>query len=604
MLTCLQFLRCLFGNGFCHLEAEGFSGPDIYETRRCFMIILQKLKKWQPNSRTALLPTALLFSVLLLKALLISRVLYGFPLSHETALLLRNDLQLLGFVLLLGLISALPHQSFKILSRLTGSLACGWYFIDTAVTIGLNARVGIVELLQYTGELAETRDGMLLGFSALALFLLLCCSRIALIRVSHPEFLLLAALLCFFMPRDESHEELRLFATPVRFDIRQIRGSEQECFPRSPTLAQTGPATATSIASRNIVLLVVESMSAVDSYRTSGLGDKLKNVDRIADEGLLFENYLANHVNTEGAFISLLTGVPPLQYPGADWNLYRSFKKLPSQLRTPAYQGYYSLFLAGSRLQFRGMDKFFSAMGFAEVVDAARVPAFQAYLNRPFGIVPDKVLYSAALERIAGLLQENKRFLFMIESEASHMPYMDDAGRSSSSSEVWSRADQDVAAFYNALRNTGFFEDGIMLITGDHRKMEPIAPSEYEKYGPTAPYRVPLIVVGRGMPAGEVDQRLLQQSDLLRFLPELPLRTELSTSSVLVKLYRKPLFGDDWAETILVQQNAQLALNTFPIRYLGRYVSAEHDTAPPVREFTILLRTLQTLAGVNPEICR
>jgi hypothetical protein len=68
------------------------------------------------------------------------------------------------------------------------------------------------------------------------------------------------------------------------------------------------------------------------------------------------------------------------------------------------------------------------------------------------------------------------------------------------------------------LKRRGFFDNGLLIITGDHRKMLPVSAPERERYGESAKARVPLLIIGAGARKGEVDDRLFQQADLLRML--------------------------------------------------------------------------------------
>jgi hypothetical protein len=71
---------------------------------------------------------------------------------------------------------------------------------------------------------------------------------------------------------------------------------------------------------------------------------------------------------------------------------------------------------------------------------------------------------------------------------------------------------------YNELGKRGFFENGYLVVTGDHRKMRPVGQAERNRFGDSAKARIPLVVIGPGVPKDTVDDRLFQQSDLLRML--------------------------------------------------------------------------------------
>lgn len=74
--------------------------------------------------------------------------------------------------------------------------------------------------------------------------------------------------------------------------------------------------------------------------------------------------------------------------------------------------------------------------------------------------------------------------------------------------------DESFAKFYIQLKKAKFFDNGILVVVGDHRKMTPMEPEEYKKRGVTADARIMSFVIGSGVKAGEIDQNLYQQTDL------------------------------------------------------------------------------------------
>jgi hypothetical protein len=80
--------------------------------------------------------------------------------------------------------------------------------------------------------------------------------------------------------------------------------------------------------------------------------------------------------------------------------------------------------------------------------------------------------------------------------------------------------------------------------------MDAVTQSELEKYGSCAEYRIPLALIGKNVPAGILDKRSFQQSDLIRMIPKLSLpESRLSPYPILVGRYVKPFIGDAPAPT-------------------------------------------------------
>ena len=55
--------------------------------------------------------------------------------------------------------------------------------------------------------------------------------------------------------------------------------------------------------------------------------------------------------------------------------------------------------------------------------------------------------------------------------------------------------DQMLGELYDKLLAKGYFESGILFVTGDHRAMEPYRKAEFDRFGATAVTRIPGIIV-------------------------------------------------------------------------------------------------------------
>lgn len=99
---------------------------------------------------------------------------------------------------------------------------------------------------------------------------------------------------------------------------------------------------------------------------------------------------------------------------------------------------------------------------------------------------------------------------------STHQPYIHPETLERSLEQTFRYTDEKIFMFHNALEKAGFFKNGILLITSDHRSMTPIQAEEFEAYDLLAPALIPMIVVGPRLvpPRGEVATPL-QQSDVL-----------------------------------------------------------------------------------------
>jgi hypothetical protein len=141
---------------------------------------------------------------------------------------------------------------------------------------------------------------------------------------------------------------------------------------------------------------------------------------------------------------------------------------------------------------------------------------------------PDTLLYREALFSLRQLRKKGQPFLLTMATTSTHLPYTHPEGGPDTPAAVWDWSMRQLVRFCAELSEMGFFDHGILLITGDHRQMRPVSDAETLRYGDSARARVPLLVIGKGFQGGRIDDRFFQQSDLLRMLgrinqPGLPL---------------------------------------------------------------------------------
>ncbi|MET0152397.1 MAG: sulfatase-like hydrolase/transferase [Candidatus Binatia bacterium] len=542
--------------------------------------------------RFPLLPPLLAIVITGIKSAAVSRSLYGALVPGAMAALAWNDLPLLGLVTLFALIGG--HKGITgLVFRLVSATVVIWYLADTEVVTMLHTRVEVTEILQYATEVAYTTEGRWLTVFTACLILCMSLVRIGRIKLPFPLFLFIASIALLALPTSRSRPELVDFSTPVKVRAERIRGSEAPRFTPEEIRALSADkplASAHWREKRNVILVLIESLSAADSHRTSGIFHRLEKLDALSSRGALFKNFYANYLNTEGGIISVFGAVPPLQYPGAGWDLYRSHEKNGSALRflPPEYR---RVFLASSDLGFRGERSYLATLGFADLRDMKNVARFQHAVRSVFLSPADEVLYAEALEILPTLAAP---YFLALETTSSHEPYEHPHGGPDTERAVWAYVEEEIVKFAESLSTNGFFENGHLIITGDHRRMDPLTHEETARYGACAAYAVPLMIFGPGIEPGNIDERLLQQTDLLRLLPDVVSGEEtLSETLLLAGKYSKPLFGDAPAPALVGVKGEDGAVRCFSGTVFGSKVEG-YDGAP-AGAVTALKRSLAAM---------
>ena len=247
---------------------------------------------------------------------------------------------------------------------------------------------------------------------------------------------------------------------------------------------------------RNVILLVVESLSSYQSKFFSGLPfDNLKSFDRIIQErnADYSRHYLASSHNTTSNTFALLTGFTQIIVPvyNIDYNNEKFYKKcLPAQLRKEGYQTHF--FSSSSLVD--GLSTVISKAGFTHYHDNAD-PFYKDKERYVFNSVHDDVFFERLIKFVNDLQKE--RFFAYAMTISMHGPYYDPRSKRVSYDETVKTFDINFSNFIKRLEGTSFFKDGgILIVTGDHRVMGTISALEASKMKFFAPQYVPLAVFG------------------------------------------------------------------------------------------------------------
>ncbi len=281
----------------------------------------------------------------------------------------------------------------------------------------------------------------------------------------------------------------------------------------------------------NILILFAESLSPIDSLRVGGLYDHMPHFDRISSEGITFTNFVNNGCTSDTAHVALLRGIEPLGK--ASYTGFQTYiESLPDFLKN---QGYSTTFLSAVSLDFFGQKAFLEEMHFDEIIGEE---AFADHKKYVFDAAPDGDLYAKALELIRKKEENNRDpYALIFQSISFHKPYTTPYGDTEELAIQYS--DEMLWDFYDTLKAEGFFNNGLLIIVGDHRKMTAEVKWEQESIGDMRHARGVATVVGTGISPWIESPLLIQDTDFFYWL-----RRYLATGDILVsELYNDPFDG-------------------------------------------------------------
>lgn len=271
----------------------------------------------------------------------------------------------------------------------------------------------------------------------------------------------------------------------------------------------------------DVIVLVWESLSCYQSEFFGGDRNWTPHFDRIAREHRALCSFYANGFCSEDGAIAMLTGnlpfAPPREKPAE--NIYvrafDGFHQSPDSLpRVLNRRGYQTEFLTGGDLGFAGQGTWMRNLGF-DHVEGSESPAYEG-IPRGFIESPaDGYLFDRVLERVEA---STAPYFAFVTTSTTHPPYQSPTSGLESPQECFEYTDREVGRFVRALTESGYFENGLLLITSDHRAMAPIMQVELETRSVSrAAHWIPLVCVGLGTQPERVDASY-QQTDVFQTL--------------------------------------------------------------------------------------
>lgn len=270
----------------------------------------------------------------------------------------------------------------------------------------------------------------------------------------------------------------------------------------------------------NVVIVLVESLSAYESQYFSGVENWTPQLDRIAGRETALTNFYANGWTTIGGMISLFTGTFPVVPEHAAFNAWGSprfpdFGNPPNSIAQALdQQGYGTEFIGAGDLSFTGEGTWLKKIGFQQLVGGDDSRFSQQKVRGPFNSVPDRLLYDVALDELSKRPRD-KPYFVVVQTFWSHRPFMDENGQHLNGPEpVMRETDAQIGRLYENLMKTGFFNNGLLIITGDHRAPLPFHHKEFQRFGESATARIPAVLVTRAFALPHVISQNFQQRDM------------------------------------------------------------------------------------------
>lgn len=263
----------------------------------------------------------------------------------------------------------------------------------------------------------------------------------------------------------------------------------------------------------NIIVVFAESLSAIDSLKIGWINDNLPYFDKIQKEWITFTNFVANWCTSDTAHIWFLLWIEPLKLIWSNISPYSGYltptNSLPNFMNE---QGYATTFVSSVSLDFLDQWTFLSGIWFSNIIGEE---AFSGNTKYVFDAAPDHVLYNKTLQTLE---QQKWPYFITLQTISFHKPYNTPYGKTEE--EALRYSDKSLYYFYLKLKQNWFFDNGILIIMGDHRKMEPLEKNEKEALWESRYTRSLATIVGKWIPANQTNNNLIQHTDFFYSLKQ------------------------------------------------------------------------------------
>lgn len=260
----------------------------------------------------------------------------------------------------------------------------------------------------------------------------------------------------------------------------------------------------------NVVLIVLESLSAKFLGAFKSAENLTPNLDELARQGVLYKNFYATGTRTVRGLEAIALSVPPL--PG-DSIIKRPHNENLFTIGTVfKSKGYETKFLYGGYGYFDNMNYFFSGNGFA-AIDRNDFAGDEINFKNAWGVC-DEDVYRKAIKEAGSSYSSGKNFFLLALTTSNHRPFTYPEGKIDIPPGTGRKggvkyADYAIGEFIKEARTMPWFDSTLFIFVADH-----CARSGGKSSVPVENYKIPLIMYGPRILKPEEVAHVASQIDL------------------------------------------------------------------------------------------
>ena len=221
----------------------------------------------------------------------------------------------------------------------------------------------------------------------------------------------------------------------------------------------------------NIIIIVLESFTSKMIEPLGGIKGITPSMNKLAKEGILFNNFYASGDRTDKGVVAILSGYPS-QPISSIIKFPQKTQKLPFLSKDFSKNGYYTAWTYGCNINYANFNSYLNFGNFDQITEKNDFPIEQ-YINSKWG-VDDHLVFEKMLEQINDYNKE-KPFIWFTLTLSSHEPFevpMDTFIEGEDEESLFLNSahytDKSLGAFIESAKKEDWWPNTLVIITADH----------------------------------------------------------------------------------------------------------------------------------------
>lgn len=216
---------------------------------------------------------------------------------------------------------------------------------------------------------------------------------------------------------------------------------------------------------KDVIVILVESLSCEVTYACGNSYDYMPTINQLASDNVFFSSYYSNNINTNGAIFTITTGFPHIYSANSSRSYTNNVfydNDLIDKFHANGYvTSYYSpaKFVLGKDEQLKMSQYDYLSSSNDKYYDKFAKPGV-------FDSVSDGDMFNKIIEDLKRRRKEPS--FIMLTTVSTHTPYINPWG-TQNIERAYAYTDFAINQFISDLKSINYFDNGIVVITGDHR---------------------------------------------------------------------------------------------------------------------------------------